>query len=580
MSNSNAAVIQYETVAQMLHALSNDIQGACSFADENTTHLLDEEKKWLQTCYAHLLSEVNTGIYRLLNPTVKLVFGGCFSSGKSSILNRLLQRKELPTSILPETGVCCFIRSGLNRVARIIDKQNNLRETLSSFDSATLENIISLSENHNRQDIHDIDRMELEYPGISIPENTVWIDSPGIGDRYDGNEYSEARAKELYQQADILVWVHSSAKPLKEKEIEALQAHITGNTPSAVLFVYNAWIENDFSPAEWNDVFNTSFFENELSIRYFFDKHSRVLYKNQLHKFSSEVTSRDDNEAYFRRFAGELNKFSSPHKRWVKNFRMKKAGLWAAQQVDMLTLAVKAWEETMIHRRASATDAGKAMQSGLLTALKNTFDQLINSLTIQKDARKSAYSHYSHEEGDFKNWLSKDTAGIAPALEALGDKILDLAHGHMYPYKTREWVETAPIFCNSFLPKFSELPAITAFPIRKDISTKTDWEAVGNNLKNVLDIFFDNGRKEEVIVLDREKSEYNTRINIEAGYNRYITTLTKHYADMRELIERSDYTVFLQNTTNEHQQVLLTMQQQLASLNIIQSTSLHYSKFD
>src|SRR4051812_49887513 len=51
-----------------------------------------------------------TGV--LSRPDVRLVVGGHFSCGKSTMLNMLLGRDLLPTGDLPETGVPCELRSG------------------------------------------------------------------------------------------------------------------------------------------------------------------------------------------------------------------------------------------------------------------------------------------------------------------------------------------------------------------------------------------------------------------------------------------------------------------------------------
>ena len=61
------------------------------------------------------------GAAKLSASHLHVVFGGHFSSGKSSMINMLIRQPLLPTSNYPETGVPCAISMGAADSIRVID---------------------------------------------------------------------------------------------------------------------------------------------------------------------------------------------------------------------------------------------------------------------------------------------------------------------------------------------------------------------------------------------------------------------------------------------------------------------------
>ena len=75
--------------------------------------LLDELATYHGTQVSdHLRARLRDIGEALGRPHVTLVFGGHFSSGKSTMINTLTGRVLLPASDFPETGVACVIRRG------------------------------------------------------------------------------------------------------------------------------------------------------------------------------------------------------------------------------------------------------------------------------------------------------------------------------------------------------------------------------------------------------------------------------------------------------------------------------------
>ena len=60
------------------------------------------------------------GAAKLSASHLRVVFGGHFSSGKSSMINMLICQPLLPTSNYPETGVPCVISTGATDSIRVV----------------------------------------------------------------------------------------------------------------------------------------------------------------------------------------------------------------------------------------------------------------------------------------------------------------------------------------------------------------------------------------------------------------------------------------------------------------------------
>lgn len=176
----------------------------------------------------------------------QIVFGGHFSSGKSTLLNSLLGRPLLPTDDLPETGVPCVLRSGTRDRLQAVSAGG--RAGL-PFSTESIAREVSLVDGNGRyrHEVHDLQRLVVSLTGSVPPPGVLWIDSPGIND----TEAMTERARSVARMADVLVWVVSSRQPLAEVEQEFLSDHIAAHGPSSVVFVVNVFLAED-SLAAWS----------------------------------------------------------------------------------------------------------------------------------------------------------------------------------------------------------------------------------------------------------------------------------------------------------------------------------------
>jgi hypothetical protein len=177
---------------------------------------------------------------------VTLVFGGHFSSGKSTVINTLIGRTLLPTSDFPETGAACVIRHG--ETERIVaDTSDGLVEL--PFSPDALSGRVSLISNDGdyRQEIGEVKRILITLRRSAVPPGDTWIDSPGIND----TELMTTRALDVAGGADTLIWVVNSRQPLSMTEEELLRSYTAEHGTDAVAFLVNVFLRED-SPSEWD----------------------------------------------------------------------------------------------------------------------------------------------------------------------------------------------------------------------------------------------------------------------------------------------------------------------------------------
>ncbi|MFE4695696.1 dynamin family protein [Streptomyces sp. NPDC056738] len=175
-----------------------------------------------------------------------VVFGGHFSSGKSTLLNALLGGDLLPTDDFPETGVPCRIVSGARERAVAATAAGTVEL---AFGREALSGVVSLvgADGEYREDVHGVHEVRLTVTGGGpAGRGCCWIDSPGIDDTADVHD----RAARTAAAGDALVWVVDSRRPLSVGETEFLREHRERTGTGAALFVVNAFLSED-TTAGW-----------------------------------------------------------------------------------------------------------------------------------------------------------------------------------------------------------------------------------------------------------------------------------------------------------------------------------------
>lgn len=159
---------------------------------------------------------------RLLHGCAIIGLGGQFSSGKSSVLNSILDKEatfHLPENTLASTSISTYVMQA--KQERVIACSINGSET--PLDPDALEAI-----SHKFRDAHKINLAQfIEFIGIALPQFPVdgvsLLDTPG----YNASDVAtrqqhrdNVRSQEALNSADHLIWIISARNPLLSKTDE------------------------------------------------------------------------------------------------------------------------------------------------------------------------------------------------------------------------------------------------------------------------------------------------------------------------------------------------------------------------
>jgi GTP-binding protein EngB required for normal cell division len=165
-------------------------------------------------------------VERLESPRFEIAFFGRVSSGKSSLLNRLLDTRVLPVGVNPITAVPTRIVFG-----------NEPSFTASFVDRRTLrfpidELVHYASEEFNPGNELGVIKLTVALPSPRLGNGLVLVDTPGLG------ALARAGAAETLSylpQCDLGIVLVSAASPLNEEDLNTIQALIQAAIPAMVV---------------------------------------------------------------------------------------------------------------------------------------------------------------------------------------------------------------------------------------------------------------------------------------------------------------------------------------------------------
>lgn len=161
----------------------------------------------------------------------QVMFTGPFSAGKSTMLNALVYRELLKTSIKPETAV----------LAKIINGKNSNMVTVTYRDASKEDSIMPYErfKEEFRLDDKNSDKFrEIAYVTITNEmrnQAVAFVDSPGLDHTETDNEVSNMFA----DKADAIVMVLTAAKLGSDNERTYIQKRFAGRGLKNVFFVVN-----------------------------------------------------------------------------------------------------------------------------------------------------------------------------------------------------------------------------------------------------------------------------------------------------------------------------------------------------
>jgi GTPase SAR1 family protein len=179
------------------------------------------------------VQELDTLTGRLDQPNFRLAVVGAFSSGKSTLINRLLKRELLPADHKPTTGAITSISAGKSENARI--KRNGSWSDALGLDTFTWEGLKA----------SDLGDEKAPVPKVMLSIKNGWlsdldleiIDTPGIDDLVDKRAVS---AYGILTHCDGVIMVVNQLGAFSLKGKEFIEQEIIGrNVPARLVTVTN-----------------------------------------------------------------------------------------------------------------------------------------------------------------------------------------------------------------------------------------------------------------------------------------------------------------------------------------------------
>lgn len=163
---------------------------------------------------------------RLENKSFQIALFGRVSSGKSSLLNHILETSVLPVGVNPITAVPTRIVHGEAPVLIVTDVYNKRQrlgiERLSEF----------VSEQLNPANSKNVVQIVVELPSARLSDGVVFVDTPGLGSLAT----TGARETLAYlPQCDLGVVLIDAGSTLTQEDLSTLQALYDAAIPAQVL---------------------------------------------------------------------------------------------------------------------------------------------------------------------------------------------------------------------------------------------------------------------------------------------------------------------------------------------------------
>jgi stage V sporulation protein K len=191
---------------------------------------------------SNLTVRLRKKIEELYNGKFKLIFVGEFNSGKSSLINSLLEKDLLTTGAIPTTSVITRIKNGDNTQVKIFYKSGE-QNFVGFEDYKNHCNILMATEHpststlDNQEDFSKIDYIELVTPFSLGASGLELIDTPGLGE----NEHRTDLVLNYFPEAHGVVVILDALKPLSRNEREFIS--LLGQPPFESVFFVTSRID-------------------------------------------------------------------------------------------------------------------------------------------------------------------------------------------------------------------------------------------------------------------------------------------------------------------------------------------------
>ena len=165
-------------------------------------------------------------IDRLERPRYEIAFFGRVSSGKSSLLNRLLEQDILPVGVTPVTAVTTHVVFGpvARATASFADR------AAESFELSRLAEFATEQNNPGNSKL--VSRIVVEIPSPYLRVGLVYVDTPGLGSLATKGA---AETVAYLPRSDLGIVLVDAASTLTEGDLSTIRALYDAGVPAMVL---------------------------------------------------------------------------------------------------------------------------------------------------------------------------------------------------------------------------------------------------------------------------------------------------------------------------------------------------------
>lgn len=247
---------------------------------------------------------------------------GMFSNGKSTLLNAMLGKKELPAGATPTTGLITLLVYGNSELVKIYEHGKNEPRQLTREEFLNEYRLQTQDANElNDYRFSNVRYARMETMFRICAQGVRIVDSPGLGEHLSRSELTESFLK----KADALIFVLDAHRLLDKLERDFISEHCGQNRLEHAFFTVNRinHIEDD------EDKTRLSERAHKILSKYFcdakgnFDKdlyQRRIFWINALGAFKARQTSPPDEAALKRSgvmtFEKELEAFLTDEQRF------------------------------------------------------------------------------------------------------------------------------------------------------------------------------------------------------------------------------------------------------------------------
>ena len=165
---------------------------------------------------------------QLLSNCFNLVILGQFKRGKTTLINSLIGKEILPSSVVPLTSIVTILKFGNDVRCNIFMEDGSKKsvppEELSDY----------ITEKGNPKNVRGVKCARIEYPSPFLEKGVLLVDTPGVGSTFLHNTET---TYDFLDHLDAALFLMSADVPISQVEKELLDT-IKGATQK-IFFVLN-----------------------------------------------------------------------------------------------------------------------------------------------------------------------------------------------------------------------------------------------------------------------------------------------------------------------------------------------------